>query len=126
MTSETLAKLRSLAEAAIAKQVHPANWDFWAKHVLERGPARDFVEAASPQTLLALLDLAQLSVAWSRVEAALPDGWWLDHLKRRGTRNTGYYWSAVAYSQEARLNREGPTPTLALLALSEKLEAREP
>jgi hypothetical protein len=48
--------LRTLAEKATSEQVHPANWSHWVRMILMAGPARNFVEAASPDVILALLD----------------------------------------------------------------------
>jgi hypothetical protein len=51
-----MTELRAAAERAITEQVHPANWAHWVRLVLMAGPARDFIEAASPSAIIALLD----------------------------------------------------------------------
>jgi hypothetical protein len=48
------ADLAALAERAISQQVHPANWSYWVRQVMMAGPARDFIEAASPSAVLAI------------------------------------------------------------------------
>jgi len=49
-------RLRELALAATDKQVHPTHWRTWVELVMGSSPSREFVAAASPSVVLALLD----------------------------------------------------------------------
>ena len=66
LTTEERAEIRRVATFAIEEQVHPDNWSWWVTHQLMGGPARDFIEAASPSLVLRLLD--ELDEAWAAVE----------------------------------------------------------
>lgn len=86
-----------------------------------------YIAALDPQTVLALLDAAALGLAWNRVEAALPEG---ASLKVRYQPWNGYTTVSAqpvdVPGPPHEIKATGPTPTAALLALADKLEAREP
>lgn len=73
MTPETLARLRSLAEAA--RDEHMGGPDHWSDHAAKTPQCAAFIAAIDPQTLFDLLDAAELSVALretaSRLEEAI-------------------------------------------------------
>jgi hypothetical protein len=54
--SESVRALSEAATRAIEEQVHPANWSYWVRLVLMAGPARDFIELASPTAIRALIE----------------------------------------------------------------------
>ena len=74
----------------------------------------------------ALRAALELGIAWQRAEAALPEGWVLKELRLHDDVSG---WGAEAFNTTGvgryRHMGYGPTPTAALLALAEKLEARK-
>lgn len=76
---------------------------------------------------------AQLGAAWRRCETALPEGWVIEGLSwergKDGAPSQAFpdQWHARAFSWTPTARRiygkPGPTPTAALNALAEKLEA---
>jgi len=56
-------QLLALAEAATTRQVHPANWSHHVRMVLMAGPARDFMEMASPTLITAMIEAHRADAA---------------------------------------------------------------
>ena len=74
----------------------------------------------------ALRAALELGIAWHRAEAALPEGWVLKELRLHDDVSG---WGAEAFNTTGvgryRHMGYGPTPTAALTALAEALEARQ-
>lgn len=63
-----------------------------------------------------------LDAAWTRVERALPEGWWLSNVDAQPG---GWFAVAVSADGEEYEEGDGPTPAAALNALADRLAAKE-
>lgn len=68
LTEAGSADLRARAVAAIENEVHPANWHYWINLVMMGGPARTFIEMASPTLVIAMLDARSAALPTLEVE----------------------------------------------------------
>lgn len=102
------------------------NCNHLGPHHYPPGPRHDY-----PKPAPHVCPPSELDAAWRRVEAALPEGWVFETLRRR---YAGSSWHATAVlggiGQQDRSKgtvptngAHGPTPATALIALAEKLEA---
>lgn len=118
---------RDEATALLAAALHPSGWivitDTDTGEEVTRFSTTETAESvlrASP-TLAADLEFA---IAWRRVERALPEGWMLGHVGLYANQTWGSGWSVHALSDGGREEfSTSESPTAALLALAEALEA---
>lgn len=117
---------RDEATALLAEALHGADVNCWpdSSECNRAGryhdPDAKLILAASP-TLAADLEFA---IAWRRVERALPEGWMLGHVGLYANQTWGSGWSVHALSDGGREEfSTSESPTAALLALAEALEA---
>ena len=106
--------IREKSTAALAEALFAADHEFSEFGAAGTEQAASMLLAASP-TIASRLDFA---TAWDEAVAALPEGSWLSlDFDAAGCKASAYPPSMVAMVKAGR----GPTPTDALVALTEKL-----